>query len=77
MVVARALGMSLRFPWFFVRNALEVWMRVMTLGQGSSLNAQHFRPVNTLLLLSLFQDLGDLGASRGFEGSNPSLALVF
>lgn len=75
--------MSLRFPWFFVRNALEVWMRVMTLGQGSGLNAQHFRPVSMLFSLSLFQDLGDLGtsltfgSSRGLHGSNPSLVLVF
>ena len=45
VVVAKALGMFLRvlflrFPWFFARNALEVWMQVITLSQGPGLNAR-------------------------------------
>lgn len=45
VVVAKALGMFLRglflrSPSLFVRNALEVWMKEITLSQDSGLNAQ-------------------------------------
>lgn len=36
------VSQNLRFPRFFVVNALKVWERVMTFSPGSGLNAQLF-----------------------------------